>query len=107
MISAEYLLSNPATVNRCIVLKIEEAFLPQTLTWLQEHQYFYVAFVRKLVFWICSKQKIIMKYLGDYFKNSDFNISGVKEQENYIGFRRVYHHYRMLKATGFLVRLFF
>ena len=107
MISAEYLLSNPSTVNRCVVLNIKEAFSPEVMTQLQRYQYLYVSFILRFIGWLCRCRMVLATKTKAFFENAVFNIPGADKEEAYIGFRRVYNHYKILKATAFLVHQFF
>lgn len=107
MISAEYLLSNPSTVNRCVVLNIKEAFSPEVMTQLQRYQYLYVSFILRFIGWLCRCRMVLATKTKAFFENMVFNIPGADKEEAYIGFRRVYNHYKILKATAFLVHQFF
>lgn len=107
LISAEYLLQNASTINRCVVIRINEAFDSDRLSYLQKRQGCFVLFVEGFVTWLCKNQARLAELTHNACDITDFHIANVGPAESYVGFKRIFNSFKVLKTTAFLVSQYF
>ena len=103
MISSEYVLSNHSTINRAVLLRIREVFNRETLTWLQQNRAFYIRFLVHFISLICCHREKFKRILTEYNDSEPFQIPNVDAAEEYEGFSRVFHHYKILRLTAYAI----
>lgn len=107
LISAEYELPNPSSINRCVLLRITESFDSNTLTYLQNEKGLYTLFVIRFISFLCYYHGRIKTELEKFCVKETFHISGAGAESEYFGFSRVYRHNKILRLTAYAVNIFF
>lgn len=97
--TAEYLLDNPSTLNRCIIIHMDKPFRKSTVDFLIENRSAYTAFLYEFIEWIClnaDRLKAAVKLLNPsvpYFEN-------IKEAR---GKNRISSSYKTLYVTKMIL----
>lgn len=104
LITAEYILKNNSTINRCLIITLEENFNPEKLSWLQSHQYLYILFLLDYITWICQEYSQITKYIHSWISGNKPLV--VEVPESYAGLQRVKRTYNILQIATELYLLF-
>ncbi len=96
VVTAEYMVKNPSTINRCLIVEFPNNFLPERLSWLQEHQEYYTVFLDKFIDWICgsyNQYKVLVP-------NWTFKPLNVEDEDSYNGsIHRTQNIYNILNMT--------
>ena len=103
LFSAEYVLPNYSTINRTVLLYIRRAFDPKILTWLQQNRALYGCFLIRFISMICCHCEKLQEILTEYHDNEPFQIPNVEAAESYVGFERVFRHYKILRLTAYAI----
>jgi hypothetical protein len=106
LISGEYALSNPSSINRCVTLRIQESFDSNILTYLQQEKGLYTLFVLEFISFLCRYDKKIKTELEKFCNEESFHISNAGSESEYFGFSRIYRHNKILRATAYAVTIF-
>ena len=53
IVTAEYVIKNNSTVNRCLLVQLENAFDSNELTILKKEHGKYIAFLKDFILWLC------------------------------------------------------
>lgn len=104
LITAEYIIKNYSSINRCLIIEQEKSFNPESLTWLQKNQSLYIHFLLDYITWICQNFQRLIQYLHVWISNLKPFV--VKDQQAYVGFYRIARTYTTLQLATELYLLF-
>jgi hypothetical protein len=108
IVTAERILSNHSTNNRCIIIACEQPFQPSSLTWLQRNQVAYRMFVASFITWICDEASSLSAMVRRHALDGAYNYrSAQRDSGEYSGYHRIMSSCTLLKITADLLNLFF
>ena len=61
-ITAEIVLKNRSTLNRCLIVPIEDAMDTDKVTYLQKNQGAYISFIKEYILWLCKNVTFLCSY---------------------------------------------
>ena len=64
-------------------------------------------FVEGFISWLCKNQARLAELIHKASDITDFHIANVGPAESYIGFKRIFNSFKVLKTTAFLVSKYF
>jgi len=103
--TAEYVLKNHSSINRCLLVEIKEAFDHNELTYLQNNQDKYFAFILDFIKWICKDYDRLKAKANNELAlhKPDYK---VYPEEKFEGAARVLRTKQLLDVTMAMFRLF-
>lgn len=104
VITAEYVIKNDSTVNRCLLIQLEKAFDSAELTTLKKHHGKYIAFLKDFILWLCQNYKRIANEVSYYKKKNLKNDSAYEGK--YTGIKRIMRTYQILGITLDIFKLY-
>ena len=96
VITAEYIVKNYSTVNRCLIIDFPKKPDFSKLNWLQQNISRYDLFMDKFLHWLCNSYSLYK----DKVLNWQFNSFKVECEDAYAGISRVKRTYKILKITS-------
>ena len=96
IVTAEYVIKNNSTINRCLLVQLENAFDSDELTLLKKEHGKYIAFLKDFILWLCWNYEKISDESAYYkSKNDNSNIGN----ENSGKLKRIMRTYQILCIT--------
>lgn len=96
IVTAEYIIKNNSTINRCLLVQLENAFDSDELTILKKEHGKYIAFLKDFILWLCWNYEKISDESAYYkSKNDNSNIGN----ENSGKLKRIMRTYQILCIT--------
>ena len=96
IVTAEYVIKNNSTINRCLLVQLENAFDSDELTLLKKEHGKYIAFLKDFILWLCRNYEKISDESAYYkSKNDNSNIGN----ENSGKLKRIMRTYQILCIT--------
>lgn len=96
IVTAEYVIKNNSTINRCLLVQLENAFDSDELTLLKKEHGKYIAFLKDFILWLCRNYEKISDESAYYkSKNDNSNIGN----ENSGKLKRIMRTYQILCVT--------
>lgn len=106
-VSAEYLLRNCSSLNRMIVIPMNEPFHPDALTYLQNNRRCFTQFVMIFTEYICKYAMQLSGEVRHLLGSSEFDIQVPHENVSmYSGFQRMACTHKLLQCTRHLFMAF-
>lgn len=96
IITAEYVIKNNSTVNRCLLVQLERSFDSDELTILKKEHGKYIAFLKDFILWLCENHEKISGEAA-YYKNKNDN-SNIHDENNG-KLKRIMRTYKILCIT--------
>ena len=106
LISGEYALENPSSINRCVLLRIHAPFDSNTLTYLQKEKVLYALFVDRFISFLCRDYKRIKTELEKFCNEEIFPMPNAGSESEYFGSSRINRHNKILRLTAYAVTIF-
>lgn len=104
VITAEYVIKNDSTINRCLLIQLERAFDSTELTTLKKYHGKYIAFLKDFILWLCQNYKRIANE-ASYYKKKNIKSDSAYEGK-YIGVKRIMRTYQILGITLDIFKLY-
>ena len=103
-LTAEYIIKNESTINRCLLIHIIEALTQSQFDFLAENQPKYIAFVIDYIEWICRNyEKVKLKAQNEFKLPAT---SDEQDKDKIISVSRVLNTKRILDVTLSVFKLF-
>ena len=103
-LTAEYIIKNESTINRCLLINIIEALTQSQFDFLAENQPKYIAFVIDYIEWICRNyEKVKLKAQNEFKLPAT---SDEQDKDKIISVSRVLNTKRILDVTLSVFKLF-
>lgn len=97
IITAEYVMKNNSTVNRCLLVGLEDDFNSDELSWLQRKHGRYIAFLKSFISWLCVNYDLLSEQSEYYLKKNQK--SDAEYKDKYVGTKRIMRTYQILGVT--------
>ena len=97
IITAEYVMKNNSTVNRCLLVEIEECFNSCQLSKLQREHGKYLSFLKSFISWLCVNHDLLSEQSEFYLKRNKKRDTDYKD--SYVGSQRIMRTHQILDIT--------
>lgn len=103
IITGEFLLDSPSTINRCLVIEFCKGFDSKNLTYLQENKTDFLCFWISFASWICNHAMHLSEHISELHKIGQFDYRGNHEDaDKYAGYPRLMSSHKTLRITSML-----
>lgn len=108
MTTAEFVMTNPSTVNRNVIINMDGEMNGTALTYLQQNRNLYSYFIARFVEWICQLADSLQNVISRLLERGIFEMPVAHEHAcRYFGFARVSASHKMLSITAYVLTYFF
>ena len=103
-ITAEYIIKNESTINRCLLIQIKEALKQSEFDFLAENQPKYISFLVDYIEWICKNyEQVKLKALNE---SEQWSINNEQDKNKISTVARLQNTKRILDVTLSIFKLF-
>lgn len=104
VITAEYVIENDSTVNRCLLVQLDRAFDSYELTTLKKEHGKYIAFLKDFILWLCQNYHKIADE-APYYKKKNIKSESIYNGQ-YRGVKRILRTDQILGITLDILKLY-
>ena len=103
-VSGEYVLDNPSTINRCLLIHMDNETDPDEIAYLKSNHDKYMSFLQDFLEWVCRNY--------DELKTKTLNVLNLyvipkdKSSNEYLGWYRIMRTKQILNVSMFLFKTF-
>ena len=108
VITAEELLKNASSIDRCLLVHMEKKIHSKDLTYLQDNSHLYTYFVVRFIEWLLKDKDTQYEYINEETQRGQYKLDfAPAPSTQYSGFYRISNAYKLMHIAARTVYRFF